>query len=166
MFSIGDKVVHPLYGAGTVVSIDRKQINLQCQAYYIIELLTMQGTLMVPVERADQVGLRYPVEKVETVIQILQSEPANLPNDHRERQDAIWSTIRTGDTVKISEVVRNLAWRDRESKLTAADAQLFQRAQEFLAGELALCQGVELEIAQRQVELALESLLPKIGEAE
>ncbi len=162
MFSVGDKVIHPIHGAGTIVSIDPKRISSEQRDYYVIELLTGQGVLMVPVERAAKIGLRYPVKKADTVIQVLTSKPVTLPKNHRERQDEIAKRIRSGDTVQISEVVRNLAWRDREKKLTTADARLFHKAQDFLVGELAMCQGVEIEMALQQIEAALESVLPKV----
>ena len=43
-------------------------------------------------------------------------------------------------------------------RLTEDDMKLFRQAQEFLVGELALSQDIEVEAAQRQVETVLESL--------
>ena len=85
MFSVGDKVIHPSYGAGTVLEINEKQIGEQQRNYYVIELLAQAGTLMVPVSRASELGLRSPVERPEHVLTILSSEPGSLSNDHRER---------------------------------------------------------------------------------
>jgi CarD family transcriptional regulator len=155
VFNIGDKVIHPAYGAGSITDIAEKQIGNQQRTYYIIELLTQAGTLMVPVSRADDLGLRPPVKKSQSVMKVLSSQPTELLGDHRKRQELISTSIRSGDIIKISEVVRDLAHRDRENNLTEADLRLYRQAQEFLAGELSLSLGTNVEAARSQIELAL-----------
>ena len=158
MFNVGDKVIHPAYGAGKIRGINEKHVSDQACTYYIIELLNQSGTLMVPVSRASELGLRLPVEKPDHVLTVLTSEPVSLSNDHRERQELIGIDIRSGDVKKISEAVRDLAYRDRELRLTEADIKLYRRAQDFLAGELALSQDVDMETARDQVSSVLEAL--------
>ena len=158
MFNVGDKVIHPAYGAGTILEIDDKRIGDQQRTYYIIELLTQTGTLMVPVSRASELGLRLPVERPDQVLNVLTSEPVSLSNDHRERQELINIDIRSGDVLKISEAVRDLAYREREAKLTEADLKLYRQAQDFLVGELALSQSVDIDTAREQVTSVLETL--------
>ncbi len=158
VFNFGDKVIHPAYGAGTIVDIQEKQIGDEQRTYYIIELLSQDGTLMVPVARASDVGLRLPIEKPNRVLQVLTSEPTLLSDDHRERQELISADLRSGDVLKISQVVRDLANRDNVGGLTEADLRLFRKAQEFLVGELALSQGVDVDTARDQVTLALEAM--------
>ena len=60
MYSVGSKVVHPCYGAGTVVSIDLKRIGSIEHNYYIVRLCQSKHNtdIMVPVKRADEMGLR------------------------------------------------------------------------------------------------------------
>jgi CarD family transcriptional regulator len=158
VFNVGDKVIHPSYGAGTILEIDEKRVGEQQCTYYIIELLTQAGTLMVPVARADELGLRSPVEKPDFVMTVLTSEPVVLSNDHRERQESIGVDIRSGDVLKISEAVRDLAYRDRSAKLTEADQKLYRQAQDLLAGELALSQDMDMDAAREQVTAVLETL--------
>ena len=158
MFNVGDKVIHPAYGAGTILEIEDKRIGEQQRTYYVIELLTQTGTLMVPVSRASELGLRLPVEQPDHVLTVLTSEPVSLSNDHRERQEIISTDIRSGDVLKISEAVRDLAFRDREDKLTEADLKLYRQAQDFLVGELALSQNVDMDTAREQVTSVLETL--------
>ncbi len=155
MFNIGDKVVHPSYGAGSITDISEKRVGDEQRMYYVIELLMQAGTLMVPVSRADDVGLRLPIQDTSDVMQILSSEPDVLLSDHRKRQELISDSIRSGDVFKISEVVRDLAHRDKESRLTEADLRLYRRAQEFLAGELSLSLGTDIKAARNQIEEAL-----------
>ena len=158
MFNVGDKVIHPAYGAGKIRGINEKQVSDQACIYYIIELLNQSGTLMVPVSRAIELGLRLPVEEPNRVLTVLTSEPVSLSSDHRERQELISIDIRSGDVQKISEAVRDLAFRDRKLRLTEADLKLYRRAQDFLVGELALSQDVDMDTARDQVSSVLEAL--------
>jgi len=158
VYNVGDKVIHPAYGAGTILDIDDKNIGEQQCTYYVIELLSQAGTLMVPVSRANELGLRSPVKQPEHVLNLLTSQPDTLSNDHRERQELISIDIRSGDVQKICEAVRDLAFRDREDRLTEADLKLYRQAQDFLVGELALSQDVDVETARLQISSLLESL--------
>jgi len=99
-----------------------------------------------------------PVERPDHVLTILNSEPTYLSNDHRERQELISTDIRSGDVQKISEAVRDLAYRDRADKLTEADQKLYRQAQDFLVGELALSQDVDMDTAREQMTSVLDSL--------
>lgn len=157
MFNVGDKVVHPAYGAGSIVDIQEKQIGDEQRVYYIIELLAQDGTLMVPIAQASDLGLRPPIEKTKRLLQVLVSEPEQLSDDHRRRQELIGGDIRTGNVMKISQVVRDLAHRDKSGKLTEADLRLYRRAQEFLAGEIALSQDIDLETAWDLLGTTLEA---------
>ena len=73
MFNIGDKVIHPAYGAGSIVDIAEKQIGDEQRTYYVIELLMQTGTLMVPVTRANDFGLRSPIKTPRPVMNVLAS---------------------------------------------------------------------------------------------
>jgi len=157
MFEIGDKVVHPSHGAGVIINIEGKEFLEERGRYYVIDLLTCEGVVMVPVASAQRIGLR-PVsdaDEISRAMSILTSSPDNLPNDHRERRAQIEEKLRTGDIVEVTKVVRNLAWRDRCRKLTMADRRLYERAQTFLAAELALAKGMELQEALKWLRTAL-----------
>jgi len=52
MFEIGDKVVHPFHGAGVIISIEGKEFLEERGRYYVIDLLTCEGVVMVPVASA------------------------------------------------------------------------------------------------------------------
>ena len=70
VFNVGDKVIHPSYGAGTILEINEKQVGEQQCTYYIIDLLTQAGTLMVPVSRADELGLRQDIHDRTRLLEI------------------------------------------------------------------------------------------------
>jgi CarD family transcriptional regulator len=157
MFKIGDKVVHPYHGAGMIIGIEEKKFLDECGRYYIIELVACDGVVMVPIDKVQKIGLRQVSETstISRVMDVLASPPDNLSGDHRERQARAEEKLKTGDIIEVTEVVRNLAWRNKQKRLTMADNRLYQRAQAFLASELALAKGIELQEAMKQVEAVL-----------
>jgi CarD family transcriptional regulator len=157
IFQIGDKVVHPYHGAGKVIDIKEKNLLKQRGRYYIIDLIASDGIVMVPIDKVQRIGLRRVSGRraISRAMATLASTPDTLSSDHRERQARAQEKLNTGDLIKVTEVVRNLAWRNHEGRLTMADNKLYQRAQTFLASELALARGIELQEAMEQLQTAL-----------
>jgi hypothetical protein len=52
-FSVGDKVVHPQHGAATIERKVRQTFDGQRKDYFILDIATEQLTVMVPLERVD-----------------------------------------------------------------------------------------------------------------
>jgi CarD family transcriptional regulator len=157
MFKIGDKVVHPYHGAGRVVDIEDKRFLEGHGRYYVIDLVACDGVVMVPIDNVQKIGLRRVsgTRAISQAMATLTSTPDTLSSDHRERQARAEEKLKTGDLIEVTEVVRNLAWRNHQKGLTMADNKLYRRAQAFLASELALAKGIELQEAMEQLETAL-----------
>ena len=51
MFNVGDKIVYPMHGAGTIKSIEEKDILGEKQSYYILEM-PGEVKVMVPTAKA------------------------------------------------------------------------------------------------------------------
>ena len=158
MFKIGDKVVHPYHGAGRVVDIEEKKFLEGCGRYYIIDLVACDGIVMVPTDKVQKIGLRRVsgTRDISRAMATLTSTPDMLSSDYRERQARAEEKLKTGDLIEVTEVVRNLSWRNHQKGLTMADNKLYRRAQTFLASELALAKGIELKEAKEQLETALD----------
>ena len=58
MFQIGDKVVHPMYGAGVVDSVVQKTVEGVVRDYYILKLPNRSMVVMVPTENCEEIGVR------------------------------------------------------------------------------------------------------------
>jgi len=156
-FEVGDKVVHPYHGAGTIVGIKREKLPEEFKHYYVIDLIAYDMTLLIPVDSADEIGLRYACKAtaVPHIMDILRASPDRLPDDYRERQALVEEKMEGGDAESMAEAVRALAWYGQENKLTKVDAKLNERALTFLAGELALVKGVTLNKAQKRLRAEL-----------
>ena len=62
MFNIGDKIVYPMHGAGTIDSIEEKDILGEKQSYYILRM-PGEVKVMVHIKKAEEVGVRSIIDK-------------------------------------------------------------------------------------------------------
>jgi CarD family transcriptional regulator len=161
MYAVGDKVVHPSYGPGIIRGIERRQVIGDEKDYYIIDILAGDATLMTPVAQADKVGLR-PVmgnASVKQLFALLAEAPDILSEDFRVRQLDIDERLKEGDVFVAAGVIRDMAWYSHQNDLTKRDAQLMQRAEELVAGEWALAQGIEVKTALEEMQAILEEAI-------
>jgi CarD family transcriptional regulator len=157
-YRVGDKVVHPIYGAGTVIAIARKSIGGTENRYYVIEPLIHDMQIMIPVDRARDAGLRDVIKKsgISKVWRVLHGAPSQPLDDHKERQELVNEKLKSANPVKIAEVTRNLSWLERDrGRLGSKDTKLLDRARNLLAGELAVAEEMTFEDALAKIETAL-----------
>ena len=163
MFNKGDAVIHPTRGAGIVVGFRKFKRDGGTKRYYQITLLGDEDTkLMVPVEESE-VGLRRPVSKsrMRHVWRLLRADPQTLSNDYKKRQKATEAKLSSGDILQITEVVRDMTWRQHEKNdLTQRGKEILDKSIALLTGEIAAALGVDLAIAMEQISTRLHANLP------
>ena len=138
MFDVGDKVVYPHHGAGTVVKKEKREILGQTREYLTIQILHNDMTVNVPVENVEQVGLRTVIDEdlVNTVVKALTAGESEMPKNWNRRFKHNRDKMKTGDIFELAEVVKNLSLRDHEKGLSTGEKQMFTRAKKILASEL------------------------------
>jgi CarD family transcriptional regulator, regulator of rRNA transcription len=138
MYSVGDKVVYPHHGAGTVTGIEQREVLGHQRDYLTIQILHNNMTLMVPVENAESAGLRKVVEAgaVDKVLDVLHGDRTSMPKNWSHRYKHNQEKLRTGDIFEVAEVVRNLTLSGADRELPTGEKQLFTKAKRILASEL------------------------------
>ncbi len=138
MYKIGDKVVYPHHGAGTVIKKEKREILGQTREYLTIQILHNDMTVNVPAENAERVGLRKVIdeEAVAKVVKYLTSGGTEMPKNWNRRFKHNRDKMKTGDIYELAEVVRNLALRDGEKGLSTGEKQMYVKAKKILASEL------------------------------
>jgi CarD family transcriptional regulator len=159
MFDVGDKVVHPTHGAGWVKGIKKQDLLEQYHRYYVIDLAADDRTLMIPVSNAEEIGLRSISQEaaLSKVWHTLDATAKTLSGDYRERQKRIQEKLKTGNAIKVAEVIRDLFALKHEDHLTSFDTKLLERAQQFLACEVALVEGMQVSEAERMISETLDN---------
>lgn len=160
-FKIGDTILHPVYGAGTLVSVEKRAGDGTTAKYYVIELVQGKGRLLTPVDKSEELGLRKPVAKGDRreLSKVFSGRPRRLSEDYRKRRSVVDQRLREGSYVEVGRVVRDLTWVEKKGRPTTGDRRLLRRAKELLAKELAASEGIAEEEAMERIEAALERRL-------
>ena len=140
MFQIGDLVCYPMYGVGVVEAIEEQTILDETAQYYRLRFTIGRMTAMVPVKKAEQVGLRSlaDAQTCQKVVDFLQTEDCSAESDNwNQRYRDNLDKLRSGDIMVVADVVKCLMRRDKERGLSAGERKMFLTARQVLVGELA-----------------------------
>ena len=154
MFNVGDQIVYPMHGAGTIDSIEEKDILGEKQSYYI---LRMPGEIkvMVPVDKAEQVGVRNIIDKTsaDKVFSLLSQDETEMDKNWNKRYRDNMEKIKSGDIYEIADVVRNLSFKQKEKGLSTGEKKMLTNAKQILVSELVLAQQAD----QNEIEELVDS---------
>ena len=122
MYKVGDKVVYPHHGAGTVVKKETRTILGQEREYLTIKILHNDMTVNVPTENADRVGLRKVIdeEMVVRVVKVTCNSRTKMPKNWNRRFKYNRDKMKTGDIFELAGVIRNLSTRPGKRPLDRA----------------------------------------------
>lgn len=161
MYNIGDKIFYPLHGAGVINNIEEKNILNEIAKYYIIE---MPGgvTVMLPVDKSDELGLR-PIISEKKANEIIN----NFTQINPEQADK-WSTrfqenknkMKTGDVDEITDIYKNLTLRNKIKNLSTSEKKMLMNAKQSLLSELSF----SLDKPYEELEILLDTKLESIEE--
>ena len=149
MFKVGDKVVYPHHGAGTVVKREKREVLGEKREYLTIKILHNDMTVNVPSDNAEAVGLRQVIdeEMVKKVTKALTGGGTAMPKNWNRRFKHNRDKMKTGDIFELAEVVRNLSLRDHEKGLSTGEKQMFVKAKKILASELMYAKSLDEDAA-------------------
>jgi CarD family transcriptional regulator len=145
LYRVGDKVVYPHHGAGTVVKKETRQVLGEKREYLTIQILHNDMTVNVPADNAEKVGLRKVIDEatVQDVVKALTGNGTTMPKNWNRRFKHNRDKMKTGDIFELAEVVRNLSLRDRDKGLSTGEKQMFVKAKKILISELMYAKGMD-----------------------
>lgn len=165
MFKVGDNIFYPLHGAGTIESIEEKDILGESKKYYIMKMPIGDVKVMVPTENAENIGVRDISDKsvVDEVFKVfdmsIDEEKVSWSKRYRDNMEK----MKTGDLVEIADVVRSLSFKQKEKGLSTGEKKMLGNAKQILLSELVLTnnQGKEEleEIISDKIQKAYEQKL-------
>ena len=153
MFNVGDKIVYPMHGAGTIDSIEEKDILGEKQNYYIIRM-PGEVKVMVPTSKAEEIGVRNIIdkEKAGKVLEILEENETEMSNNWNKRYRDNMEKMKSGDIYEVADVVRNLAFKQKEKGLSTGEKKMLNNAKQILVSELVLAEHASQEDVEKLVE--------------
>ena len=158
MFNVGDYIVYPMHGAGTIDAIEEKDILGQKQAYYIIKM-PGEVKVMIPTAQAEKVGIRGIIDKAQAnkVFEILGEDETQTDMNWNKRYRENMDKMKTGDIYEVADVVRNLSFKQKEKGLSTGEKKMLTNAKQILVSELALAEASTQEIVEGRIDEKIAS---------
>jgi len=153
MFDVGDKVVYPMHGAGTIDSIDKKNI-LDEEVEYINISMPGGVKVMVPRNQAAKQGLRNIIsqDEVEKVFCILETDETAMSDNWNKRYRDNMDKMKSGDIYEVADVVRNLSFKQKEKGLSTGEKKMLNNAKQILVSELVLVENASSNEMEQLVD--------------
>jgi len=167
----GDPIFHPRYGFGTIQGLTRRDRSQpidepsaadirsdRMEDYYEIQL-SQGGTLLVPVQQAESVGLRPLSVGIEAVKSCLRSPAESLPSDYRERAAILQARQQRAEPTALAHCVRDVLAQGRGRALSKSERAWLDKSCQRLVAEAALVDRttvLEAQAAFREVVSQLD----------
>lgn len=161
--AVGDVVVYGTHGMGRITG-RRKQVVAGAKQEVVVLELQEGLTVTLPVERALE-QLRPPASEADLrEVQVALRAPRELSQDTwLVRRREMQAKLADGRPVLLAEIVGEGAQRERRpttsgkvTKLSGSEKELFTRARQLLADEVAMARGVDQDAADGWIEQQLD----------
>jgi CarD family transcriptional regulator len=159
-FKEGQQVVYPLQGVGQVQSIESIDFRKDGNAilYYIIYLPVSDMTVKVPVDKAEELGIRaiVPKKEAEKALNLFTEEYEPVPADWKMRYQMNLDLLKQGSVMDIATVVRTLYHRKKVKELPILERKLYDSALKLLIDEVSFSLNVSKEEVEEMIFSKLE----------
>jgi CarD family transcriptional regulator len=157
-FEVGDKVIYPNHGLGVVQRIETKTILGTTCGFYQLRMIANDTTVLVPVENADNVGLRKAVgdEEVDRLFNLLSDGKIDTHQNWKGRFKDNSDRMRTGSIFDVVEVLKSLTYLARQKNLSFREKRMLDRAKFLVVSEIAEVTHDETPKVEEKVERALD----------
>ena len=144
VFSIGEKVVYPNHGIGTVENISTRAFGAQSERFYLLRLIYNSMTVMVPFSHVEEIGLRKVTRngEVARVLTFLADGVCQRSGDWKDRFKENSDKMRNGSLLEIAEVLKTLLILQTEKPLSFREKKMLDRARHMLITELVISRGL------------------------
>lgn len=137
-FKENQEVVYPLQGVGQIISIEDREFKDKKIPYYVIYLEVSDMTVMVPVEKAEELGIRaiVPSSEAKKALTLITEEYEPMPADWKMRYQMNLDLLKKGSVTDIATVVRTLYHRSKIKELPILERKLFDNALKLMVDEV------------------------------
>ena len=158
-FNVDQKVVYPSQGVGVIKSIEQKKFNSAKVPYYVIYIEATDMTIMAPVEKAAELGIRSTVSKDEAMkaLDLIGQEFEPMPSDWKMRYQMNLDLLKKGSIKDIAKIVRSLYHRSKVKELPILEKKLYDSAQKLLEDELSISLRKTKDEVENMIHERLES---------
>ena len=157
MYQIGDKIVHPMHGAGVIESVVEEKIGRTPVRFYVFKMPISGLTLKIPTANADMIGIRAvsSAEEIEAVIDRIPALGVDMTANWNHRYRENMERIKSGDLIKVAGVIKALMHRDSERGLSNGERKMLHSAKQILVSEVGLAECMEYPDAEARINAVM-----------
>ena len=154
VFNIGEKVVYPQQGVGSIVSLETRNTR----EYYRVKIESSEMDVLLPVQNAATAGLRHLTSQsdVKKALASLAVKKESSGSDWKARLQANQELMREGTLLSVAQVVNTLYHRSKVKELPVQERKLYDNALSLLVDESSYVLGIGKEEMKKKIFMKLE----------
>ena len=159
MFSIGERVVHPMHGAGVIDDIVEERIAGIRQEYYVFKMPVGGLILKIPTTNSAAFGLRGIITPQEAA-SLMDAIPALQTEDNanwNKRYQENMLRLKSGDLHEVARVVKSLMHREAQRGLSTGERKMLHNANQIMVSDLVLAVECDYREAEARLNHAMMS---------
>ena len=165
-FKVDQKVVYPSQGVGIVKDVFEKSFKDNKVLYYKIYIEASDMVVMVPVDNAENLGIRQIVsaKEAQEALNLLSDDFEPITSDWKLRYQMNLDLLKKGTVKDIATIVRCLYNRSKVKELPILERKLYDSAKKLLEDEIAFALGKSSKEIEAEIHTKLEppGATPKI----
>lgn len=157
MYQIGDRIAHPMHGAGIVEDLVTQRVGGETREYYAVRLTYGSMTMLVPCEACARIGVRPIVDagQADALLRAFPLIPVENNANWNQRYRDNMLRIKSGDLMQVAGVVKSLLARDRMRSLSTGERKMLVSARQILLSELMLAKDLSVQEAEALLDAGL-----------
>jgi CarD family transcriptional regulator len=157
LFQVGEKVVYPNQGVGTIENISTRAFGAKFERFYLLKLGANSLTVMVPFSHVEEIGLRRVTRngEIARMLAFLSEGTCQCPLDWKDRFKENSERMKTGSLLGIAEVLKTLLILQSGKTLSFREKKMLDRARHMLTTELSTSRGLCEQDAAEMLRKAL-----------
>jgi CarD family transcriptional regulator len=158
-FKVNQEIVYPSQGVGKILKIEQKKFKDETVPYYVIYLEVSDMTVMVPVAKATELGIRAIVPKAEAekALALISEDYEPIPSDWKLRYQMNLDLLKKGSVIDIATIVRSLYHRSKIKELPILERKLYDSALKLLEDEVSFSLNKSKEEVEELIFQRLEA---------
>ena len=156
-FQIGDKVVYPNQGVGTIENISTRSFGSAFEKFYLLRFGCNSMTVLVPFSNVANIGLRRVTKdrEISRVLCFLANGSCATPSDWKIRFKLNSEKMQSGNLLKAAEVFKTLLRLHVDKPLSFREKKMLDRARHMQLSEISISRDVPEPIAAGLMQRAL-----------
>jgi CarD family transcriptional regulator len=156
-FQIGDKVVYPNQGVGTIENISVRSFGSAFERFYLLRFGCNSMTVVVPFSNVANIGLRRVTKdrEISRVLSFLSNGSCEVAADWKVRYKDHTAKMQSGNLLQAAEVFKALLQLHVDKPLSFREKKMLDRARHMLVAEISISRNVPEVTAVSLLQRAL-----------